>query len=189
MERRTLLTTIYVDMNASGGTHDGTAWTSAFTDLQQALATATPRDEIHIADGTYTPSATGDRTASFQLRNEVSLLGGFAGDGASNPDSRDATVFRTYLSGQISSSKDPTTQSAVVVSGSGTAASALLDGCTLTGGGTGMVNLSGSPTVRNCIFTGLLGRGMRNEAASPFITDCSFVKGENSQGDGIDNLR
>jgi len=52
-ELRLLLSTIYVDANATGATHDGTSWPTAFVDLQQGLALAVAGDEIHVADGTY----------------------------------------------------------------------------------------------------------------------------------------
>ena len=72
--------TIYVDASASGA-NDGSTWADAFTDLQDALDTAATGDEIWVAEGIYKPSAehggSGDRYASFQLKNEVALYGGF----------------------------------------------------------------------------------------------------------------
>src|SRR6188768_4163455 len=85
IEPRVLLsTTIYVDVNSFGAVHNGTSWASAFVDLQHALAAAASGDEIHVADGTYKPTSTTDRTISFQLKNGVSLIGGYAGFGAVN---------------------------------------------------------------------------------------------------------
>jgi hypothetical protein len=77
--------TIYVDAAATGA-GDGTSWDNAYNFLQDALAVALSGDEIWVAQGVYKPDAdasepngTGDRTATFQLINGVSIRGGFAG--------------------------------------------------------------------------------------------------------------
>jgi hypothetical protein len=188
IEPRLLLSSvIYVDANASGATHDGTAWNTAFTDLQQALAAATAGDEIHVADGTYKPGANADKNATFQLLNGVALLGGYAGDGSINPDSRDVKTFQTVLSGEISRSY----ASYHVVTGSGCDATAILDGFTVTKGkamdnrsgnttGAGLLNEAGSPTVRNCTFTGNSAftgsSSVYNHLSLATFTDCTFTE-------------
>jgi len=48
-------TTVYVDRDALGLTHDGLSWTTAFTNVQSALVIALPHNEIWIATGVYTP--------------------------------------------------------------------------------------------------------------------------------------
>src|SRR4051794_31523633 len=73
---------IYVNKNALGA-NDGTSWADAYTNVQEALA-ATSVGEIWVAKGTYYPDegtgiANNDRTASFNLKNNVALYGGFAG--------------------------------------------------------------------------------------------------------------
>src|SRR4051812_45040227 len=69
LERRSLLAaTIYVDGGSPGPTHNGTSWGSAYIDLQAALAAAVSGDKIRIARGTYKPTATTDRTVSFNLK-------------------------------------------------------------------------------------------------------------------------
>ena len=92
----------YVDQSATGPLHDGSAWCSAYIDLQDALAMAIAGDEIRVANGKYVPDrGTGDRTAAFQLIDAVGLYGGFAGCGAPNPDARDISLNETVLSGDL----------------------------------------------------------------------------------------
>src|SRR5206468_3892554 len=103
-----------------------------------------------------------DRTISFQLKSGVGLFGGYAGIGAANPDARDVLLYQSVLTGE-----GPTTSgsdnSYHVVNGSGTDATAVLDGFTIRrGSATGIGNLAigggifisaGSPTIGNCVFT------------------------------------
>ena len=48
--------------------------------------------------GIVTP---GDREATFQLINGVSLMGGYAGIGADDPDERNIELFESILSGDL----------------------------------------------------------------------------------------
>ncbi|GAB5522092.1 MAG: hypothetical protein RhofKO_43430 [Rhodothermales bacterium] len=97
--------TIFVDADA-GGANDGTSWTNAYIDLQDALYCAIDGDEVWIAEGTYYPVAPGDpddideyeRIESFVIPSGVALYGGFAGtEGAVTDRSGGATI----LSGDI----------------------------------------------------------------------------------------
>jgi hypothetical protein len=69
---------IYVKADASGA-NDGTSWTDAFTDLQNALSLATAGDTLWVAAGTYKPTTGTNRTAEFVLETGVALFGGFSG--------------------------------------------------------------------------------------------------------------
>jgi len=69
---------IYVDIDATGN-NDGTSWSNAFTDLQDALDKAFDGDEIWVAEGTYKPTDTDDSNVSFELGEGVTLYGGFDG--------------------------------------------------------------------------------------------------------------
>jgi hypothetical protein len=102
--------TIYVDADA-GGSGTGTNWANAYPYLQDALSDANSSAkpvEIRVAQGTYTPDAnsadpngSGDRTATFQLINDVNLKGGYAGDGEPDPNARDITSYETIPSGDM----------------------------------------------------------------------------------------
>jgi len=99
---------IRVDRNAplTIWTPDGSSWTRAYPKLQDGLAAAGPGDTIHVADGVYVPDegsgiTPGDRTASFVIPDNVTVLCGFAGYGASNPDARNVDAYPTILSGDL----------------------------------------------------------------------------------------
>ena len=189
---------IYVDGDAPGG-NNGSNWTNAYFYLQDALMMASPSDEIRVAQGIYTPDSssavpdgTGHRGATFQLINEVSLLGGYAGFGEPDPNARNVELYETVLSGDLADNDtmidsiytllfDPNRaeNSYNVVAGSGTDPTAVLDGFTITGGSSGgMINYAGSPTVINCTFThnwtDFDGGGMCNYDSSPTLINCTF---------------
>ncbi|MFK7932615.1 MAG: T9SS type A sorting domain-containing protein [Saprospiraceae bacterium] len=96
-------TILYVNASNTNITQDGTSWETAFSDLQSALSlieecgTAT---EIWLTAGTYYPTTTDDRSASFQINSDLKILGQFAGT-ESSADERDFTIDATILSGNI----------------------------------------------------------------------------------------
>jgi predicted outer membrane repeat protein len=177
--------------------------------------------EIRVAQGLYfpdrngtAPSGSGERSATFQLINGVSLLGGFAGTTGPDPDERNVSEFVTTLSGHIggSGSED---NSYHVTTGSLTDSTAVLDGFTITGGeangegtdnlGAGMLNELGGPTVVNCTFLSnsakvffydedevlhCRGQGgaMWNSSSHTIIADCSFHGNTAASGGAIVNV-
>ena len=70
--------TIYVKADA-GGANNGSSWTDAYTDLQDALSVTVSGDQIWVAAGTYYPTTDTNRSATFALVNGVGIYGGFAG--------------------------------------------------------------------------------------------------------------
>jgi hypothetical protein len=189
---------LYVDADAMGA-NTGASWADAFTDLQSALTAADPGTEIWVAEGTYRPTDGIDRFATFQLASGVGLFGGFDGTEATR-EARDWAAHETVLSGDIGTPGTATDNSYHVVTGSGTDASAVLDGFTITAAyadgtaapdgtnarnrGGGMRNVAGSPTVRHCVFranearnsnVAAIGAGMFNiDGSSPLLDDIRF---------------
>ena len=175
--------TIYVDADATGN-HDGTTWTDAFTNVQDALADATSGDQIWVAAGVYYPDeGTGQtndaRTSTFQLASGVALYGGFdPSAGADTFGERDWETYVTVLSGDldqddITDANDVVTHTTLstntnayhVVTGSDVDRTALLDGFTITAGradgggqneerGGGMYVSYGSPTLVHVTIIG-----------------------------------
>ena len=187
----------YVNASASGANNGGT-WADAFIDLQSALtASATcPITEIWVAAGTYYPDEGGGQTnndinATFLLKTGLAVYGGFAGNETTLAD-RSWRTNISILSGDIDKDNTIANNAFHVTTGSGTTGTAILDGFTIKGGnaictgpctaggqwGGGMLNISGSPTVSNCIFISNIaaqfGGGMANITSSPIITNCVF---------------
>jgi hypothetical protein len=168
------------------GSEDCSDWANACT-LQDALASATADEEIWVAEGTHKPGAL--RTDTFQLTSGVALYGGFAGS-ESLRDERDWTVHEAILSGDIGTPDDDSDNTYHVVTGSGTNATAVLDGFTITGGnansssanssGGGMYNSIGSPLLLNVTISGnssdSYGGGMLNASSSPTLVNVTFSR-------------
>ncbi len=210
---------IFVDADATGA-NNGSSWADAYNYLQDALVAAQYDDEIQVAQGIYTPdhgsvTTPGDRTATFQLINGVTIKGGYAGFGEPDPDTRDIELYETILSGDLDGNDvdihypeelaDESTRaenSYHVVTGSGTDVTAILDGFTVTGGnsdgpddtsrrGGGMYNNTGSPTVSNCTIIKnsavSRGGGMYNYQSNPILANCTFSGNHAHHGAGMYN--
>ena len=193
----------YVKPGAPGN-NDGTSWTDAFTNLQDALALASVCEaisEIWVAAGTYHPTPGTDRTVSFVMKNGLGIYGGFSGTETSLGQ-RDWANNVTTLSGDIGVQGDSSDNSSHVVANdnNGLNSSAVLDGFTVTAGnadgspfpgnsGGGMYNDGSSPTVTNCTFSGnsaSFGGGMFNHSSSsPAVTNCTFSGNSADFGGGM----
>jgi hypothetical protein len=131
LEDRTLpSSTIWYVNGVATGSNNGLSWANAFTSLQSALADAQAGDQIWVAQGTYKPTNSTDRTISFALDNGVAVYGGFAGT-ETQLSQRDWVHNLTTLSGAIGT---PGNGSYHVVTDTGTAGPTVLDGFTITGG-------------------------------------------------------
>ena len=127
---------IYVDADATAG-GDGSSWASAFNYLQDALdqTVASQGDEVWIAEGTYFPDdgasvTDGDRAASFTLKDDVALYGGFVGTETSLVE-RDWDTYVTTLSGKIFTEQIYWSLHVCTIVAN---ASVAFDGLTVTGG-------------------------------------------------------
>jgi len=205
---------IYVDRDAPGSTHDGVLWTTAYTNVQAALAVAISGHEVWVAEGVYTPGSADQRDATFTLKNGVALYGGFAGTETAR-DQRDWTANITVLSGDIDNNDTNTDGNYIaetasdiqgansyhVVTASGADSTAVLDGFVVTAGqahgsspndlGGGMYNDPGSPTLSHVTFSGNsaagYGGGMYNNSSSPTLTNASFSGNQAAWGGGMFN--
>ncbi len=146
---------IYVDASAAGA-NNGDSWTNAYTDLQDALAIATPGYEIWVAAGVYTPTSTSDRGVSFSLPGGVTLLGGFNGT-ESKANARNWVQNPTVLSGEIGNLTDLTDNTRVLVRAHDQSEPIKLDGFRIRRAyGDNQPNLSftisNSVTIENCLI-------------------------------------
>ena len=216
---------LYVDTDAVAE-YDGSSWASAYLSLWDAIADVRPGDEIRVAQGTYQPdrrttivgggrtghggkaelTASGDRTATFDLINVVTFKGGYAGYGEPYPDVRDIKRYETILSGDLAGddADDPEDRaypssraenSYHVLTGGG---NAVLDGFTITGGnandsphrqGGALYNQYGTVHITRCTFrnnsAALSGGAIYNYRANPRLENCVFLansSGENGGG-------
>lgn len=192
--------TIFVDSQLATGLNDGTSWSDAFqgsNGLQEALAAATSGDDIFVADGEYLASATGDRSASFALKNGVTIYGSFAGGEAGPGDRPPFGTADSVLNGDLAGDDGAlqfSENSFHLITTSGTNSTAVLDGFVVTSGnasasganrdrGAGILCIGNvSPTIRHCrfianrcVFGGAA--GYVNNGGSPSFTDCTFEDG------------
>ncbi len=201
----------YVRANATGA-NDGSSWTDAYRNLQDALADPTVT-EIWIARGTYRPVACNtcseaQRQVSFVLRRNLSVYGGFAGDETVRSE-RNVLLNPTILSGDIGNPVDSTDNSFHVVMASDVDETLVLDGLIIQEGnadgtfdndgyhGGGILidatfGTEGSLVMRRCTIRNNFGGGggglqIRGNGGGstiePLIQDCLFEGNTASFGD------
>lgn len=180
---------IYVDKDSPSTSPDGSGWSRAYRQLQDALAVAWSGDQIRVAEGTYRPSIT-DRSASFVIPAGVEVLGGYAGYGQPTPNTRHARRYKTILSGDLYADDlwgilNRNDNSYHVVYCRGCFPPAILDGFTITAGqadgpypdqyGGGVYVNGGSIWLRDCTInnnSGLFGGGIACIAADVRLGNC-----------------
>jgi len=175
----------HVNLNAAGA-NNGTSWTDAFVDLQDAISISVFGDEIWVAQGVYKPTTGTSRSSSFVIKNGTQVYGGFNGT-ETDLNQRNVAVHTTVLSGEIGSGS-ASDNSYRVVRFSNVANQTRLDGFTITaaynnqGGssyGGGASSTASSPIIANCIFSGnycSVGGGAINHSTSGILTlqNCVF---------------
>ena len=194
------LATIYVDMDATG-THDGTSWSNAFTDLNPALALAASNREIWVAEGRYVPGS--QRTATFVLAPNTRLFGGFSGNETTR-DQRDWRAHVTVLSGDINGDDAGFANNSdnawhVITC---TNSAVMADGIVVSGGnaagssaGGGALNLQGASNVvfRNCLLTNnaatAAGGAVEATGAAVLFDACDFAANVSVDAGGALDVR
>jgi predicted outer membrane repeat protein len=139
-----------------------TSWADACPDLQTAIAYAnSPANQIWVAAGVYKPGS--DRQASFTLKNNLAIYGGFAGS-ETHLSQRRWQTDPAILSRDVGVAGDTRDNSYHVLTGSGLDPSAMLDGFVITQG-----NASGTWPLSD-------GGGMRLESdARPSLANLEFI--------------
>ncbi|BAY86678.1 protein with type I secretion target domain and SCP-like extracellular domain [Calothrix parasitica NIES-267] len=187
----------------ASGSNSGDSWNDALTDLQSAINAASSGDEIWVAAGIYKPGTT--REDSFQLKDGVTIYGGFAGT-ENSLDERDVKnpETTTTLSGDIGTENDKTDNSYTVVKLNSGAAT--LDGFTIRDGnntqtddnsddGGGVYN-AGDLTLKNVVVRNNQavddGGGIRNNGTitiidSTIANNTSIGTSDTSGGGGLIN--
>jgi predicted outer membrane repeat protein len=197
---------IYVDDDAEVA-QDGSSWAAAIRYLRDALAGAQAGDEIRVAQGTYYPDegapAEGERQYSLFVPSGVTLKGGFAGPGATDPNQCDPVGFPSILSGDFSYNDPPVPRMEDLATDSRYRdnfrrvvvmerpdANTVLDGFTICGAHAyptedcgGLYLDDGSPQILNCSFVGNAAAGLWIQAArtgptdcKPFLRNCRFER-------------
>ncbi|GEM_PF-1316328 len=156
----------YVTVDGTGD-QSGSSWSNAISGMQfpAQLKAATAGAQFWVARGTYRPTATADRAASFSINAGVSLYGGFIGTEVAL-NQRPAAQNETILSGDIGAQNDRRDNSQVVVYCENPLLGIRLDGFTMQdsyqdnynsrggGGGLQVRVLTGDNNIRvtNCRF-------------------------------------
>jgi len=198
----------YVDIDSAASSPDGLSWATAFGTVQQGINSAyeaaapdsgPPCCEVWVAEGTYHIFQT-DRIDTVQLRSDVHVYGGFAGNETSREE-RDFNAHETILDGRKDDhDADAAVEQVVlhVVWAKG-CDQAVLDGVTVTHGradvagtffplitpndmGGGMVNWGTSIRVSNCLFLGnyaMKSGGAVNDIDSQVtFSNCLFLENQ-----------
>ncbi len=192
----------YVNAASEAPDPDGLSWETAVRGIKEGILFARcgllahETCQVWVAEGRYHVYQH-SRQDTLLLKPGLELFGGFAG-GETVFEERDWTVNETILDGQ--QPDDGPCHVFHVVTGSD---DAVLDGFTVTGGqarltppdltensetGGGMLNISASPTVANCVFTAndasWWGGGMHNYRSAPIVSNCLFTGNAVDESEG-----
>lgn len=158
---------VYVDGSNGSDANSGDSWATAKATIQPAIEIAWEETlDVWVAAGVYLPTAGDDREASFFLRHDVRLFGGFGGFEESLFE-RDQALYATVLSGDIGEPGVAEDNSYHVVTCDHyfeDCSEPVLDGVTITGGradgdasdavGGGLYIDSASPLISHVVVRG-----------------------------------
>ena len=195
---------------SGAGTNTGTSWTNALpgTQLASRVATATAGTQFWVAAGTYKPTTTTDRTASFSIASGVSVYGGFAGTETALSVRRN-NANKTILSGNIGR-PDSLDNSYHILILTNASSDTHLDNLVITeSNSTGVrfiqatgdhiekgavININSNALFTQCTFIrnstySPFGRGgsMANQHSNPMIINCIFSENFSYLGSAIFN--
>ena len=180
---------VYINKNATGATHDGTTWGTAFLTVQAGIDGASSGDEVWVAKS---KQAAPSYVENITLKTGVALYGGFAGT-ETGRSQRDWKTNATVLNGNGNTEADVVTSAAqggildgfVVSNGrygvSISGGTAGVTNCTINGSGVGVyVSSSATASVTNCAISGN-SSGIYLGSGTVSVTNCT-VSGNTVQG-------
>lgn len=185
---------IRVWKDAPGQVQNGDSWATAYLELRDAIQVAESNGEpdqiwVAAASSPYTPSGSGDTSASFELHNDIGIYGGFSGNEPQFVD-RNPTDNVTVLSGDLGGLNANRVVTADLVDDS-----AILDGFTIRDAYQQAIVINqGSPTLTTLIvrdngiaFFGPSGAGLTVSGllALPAISSCQFINNAASGGGAV----
>ena len=173
---------------------DGLDWDdplhTPFNNLQSALAAAQATlgetNLIKVAQGTYKPGTT--RAATFNLIDDCTIEGGYAGVGAGDPDARDIDLYVTILSGDLAGNDGPALfqdngdNSYHIITALLIGDTAVVDGFTIRGGNAnGTSQRTGAAVILSAPSDAIDG---------PLFRNCTFIENHAADyGGAIDSFR
>lgn len=193
----------YVTESGSG-VQDASSWANAApgTALRNIINTTTPGEEVWVACGTYYPTPDNNRAISFNMRNGVSIYGGFQGTENTLEERQFTCGSCSILSGEIGS-PGIADNSYTVVWNEELNNTAILDGFEIRDGNDDRIPTSAGnglggglynhgfgftgfchPVIRNCLFTnnraswgaGAFNNGYDGGNTQPIYINCIFYQ-------------
>lgn len=177
---------VYVNANVTGGNSDGSSWSDAFTDLQDAIDLAgscSLASEIWVAEGTYYPTKDHQGNANpvdprdkiFFIDRDMIILGGFPNTGNPVMADRNGFTHPTILDGDLGADNDKSNNSYTIFYPYNCTSACLLDGFIIQ-------NAEG---VNGGTLLQIDGGGMYLDGSSPTVRNCQFINNFSSAGGAI----
>lgn len=180
---------------AASGLNDGSSWANAYVNLQDAIFNATTNDTIWVSQGTYYPDqgvgyTNNNRSHSFVLKNNLTILGGFNGS-ETTVAQRNWALNTCILSGDIDQSNDSLNNTYTVVVCQSINNTSVLDGFSIKDGNNytnyktgGIYCNAATPILKNLIVSnnyssGSSGSSLAESGGGIYLTGGSNARIEN----------